>query len=333
MKSPLCIPEVPPPPSSPQDLERENSQMDLSPNAQISRITSETPATNGFSSEGQVPTTPRLPISGHPGSRPLHQREKSSVSSPEPWPAVQEDYYDIMQPPITKGGLHDPIPNSIKEESGMPESKSGKEPAMKGLVKDVEVPRPPPPSPESREMLKTSQRDYEEDNRITCINSDSATMTPLVEEKEPNQQGENSYLPTENDENVGDVDTIQTCETVADHAEGECSYVKQSQNINMELDHQNRNDDIPSDVNVVSETDNSKSVYQPADEMDSQPTNEISALAGNEIPADTPIGAKAAIDLEETEKDDNDYVVMEEGIIDTDRAQEELREEYEKLEQ
>lgn len=224
------IPEVPPPPSSPQlseDGHKDPSRNTVTVNTNVPQETPST-STNKPMSGATVRTdantinTSTLPAENSflKSQIPL-TREVSLLSSPEPWPQVNEADYEAapLPSPNTMGqespqtlttdqpesqteekstdyetsGFGDkdlgPVLSPEKENSGesLKSKTSGHTEAVKKLLEDsqkAESPAPPPPSPEPKQ-----------DSNMSASKKNNKTMTPLIEETEtPNPEADEAEM-------------------------------------------------------------------------------------------------------------------------------------------
>lgn len=212
------IPEVPPPPSSPQlsdDAEKEQSRNTVTINTNVPQMSPPSVSSNKPMSEATIrtnATTINTTLQGENSFVRLNTapvRETSFISSPEPWPQINEADYDVAPLPSPVSTLHETIQISetmeseLKSEAGTQsgnaqeevddgEEKREPSPEMEkdseyvnktedqsAVVKKMmeesrktESPAPPPPSPEAKE-----------DSDI-IINKHKSIMTPLMEEVE-----------------------------------------------------------------------------------------------------------------------------------------------------
>lgn len=221
------IPEVPPPPSSPQLSD--DGQKDGPSRAVVTvntNIPQETPSTSSnkptsgatirTDANASVNTSTLMAENSFVRSITGPIREVSAVSSPEPWPQINEADFDVAPVPSPVSTSHDapsdvrvetvtktPDDNQLRdaneevqqspdenvaEKDGEYINKTEEQgDAVKKMVEDsrkVGSPAPPPPSPEAKE-----------DSEI-IINKSTNLMETLVEENEPHSASEDEVSMT-----------------------------------------------------------------------------------------------------------------------------------------
>ncbi|XP_076093014.1 uncharacterized protein LOC143064229 isoform X4 [Mytilus galloprovincialis] len=204
------VPEVPAPPSSP-DREIEGPRSSVTTpmeQPETPKPTSgHTIRSNKSTVNSSVKENSELEL------KPIVSRLKdpSTVSTPEPWPSVNEADYD-MTPSGTNAGLHESSQNthssSVNLDSrlalGDPSSRnyttanstvrseasSGTSLTSRNASTKGESPAPPPPSPES----KDKKQDNPKSGRKRELLSRESSMAPVIEEKD--EEHEDTHVRT-----------------------------------------------------------------------------------------------------------------------------------------
>ena len=197
------VPEVPPPPSSPELAEGidpsttlgiQNISQDGSTNKPISRDT-------GLTNQPTFPSDKDL-SQDDMLLRSAKRREPSMASTPEPWPQVNEADFDIT-PANTKLALHDSrTANGNKAEDSRlaqldPHSErtggssslrssdiNSRDSTRSYLTRKEESPGPPPPSPEGKEGKERNSEESRSARKRESKSRESNTTMPLIEENE-----------------------------------------------------------------------------------------------------------------------------------------------------
>lgn len=180
------VPEVPAPPSSP-DREIEGPRSSVTTpmdQPETPKPTSTLPSNKSTDESSDNDRNEQLP------TRPRGIKEPSVVSTPEPWPSVNEADYD-MTPSGTNQGLHE-TQNSVNMDSRMADASSrnytttgtarsdiSSATSSRNISGKVDSPGPPPPSPESRDR----KRENTSGRRRELISRESS-MAQIVEEKD-----------------------------------------------------------------------------------------------------------------------------------------------------
>lgn len=194
------VPEVPAPPSTPdRDIEGPRSSV-TTPIDQP-----ETPKpTSGHTvqtTKSTVNSTVRENSDLESKPRMSKIKDPSSVSTPEPWPAVNEADYDLT-PSGTNQGLHESSQNTHSSNVNMDSRLAIRDPSSRSQPtansttrSDLgsgtslasgkgESPGPPPPSPEGRDKR---QEESKSGRRRELISRESS-MAPLIEEKDDDHE-------------------------------------------------------------------------------------------------------------------------------------------------
>ncbi|XP_062621724.1 uncharacterized protein LOC134283288 isoform X3 [Saccostrea cucullata] len=196
------VPEVPPPPSSPQlpEDDQEPAQ-DVTPQTQepsvpVSRQT-------GFTNQPTFNTMEKELSQDEILIKSAKKRD-SIISTPEPWPQVNEADYDVT-PAHTKMTLHDSEPKVNDSRMAQMDPYSDRSAGTGSTIRaDItsrdstrsymthkeESPGPPPPSPEAKNDEQRSARRRETKSR------ESTTMTPLMEENDEDTASPDVHIRT-----------------------------------------------------------------------------------------------------------------------------------------
>lgn len=203
------VPEVPAPPSTP-DPDNDGAKSSVTTPMEPSETHNPTSGNTVRTNKSTYNTTARE--NSDLELRPqVSRKEPSTVSTPEPWPAVNEADFDLT-PSGTNIGLHEssqythstnpnmdsrlavgdpssrslPTANStIRSDLGSGTSLGSRNASGKG-----ESPGPPPPSPEG----KDKRQDEPKSGRKRDLISRESSMTPLMEEKD--EEHEDVYVRT-----------------------------------------------------------------------------------------------------------------------------------------
>ncbi|KAK3087440.1 hypothetical protein FSP39_005965 [Pinctada imbricata] len=209
------VPEVPPPPSSPQPLGEEATD----PNALKIPVAERDPSSMPLSRETGLTNQPTF----HTGDKDLSEdellrsakrREPSMASTPEPWPQVNEADFDIT-PANTKLTLHEsraatngakPDDSRLANHDTTSERTVGtgsstmrssdinsRDSTRSYLTRKEESPGPPPPSPESKDKNSEEARSA---RKRESKSRESNTTMPLIEENEEEVETSDSHVRT-----------------------------------------------------------------------------------------------------------------------------------------
>ncbi|CAC5372683.1 unnamed protein product [Mytilus coruscus] len=204
------VPEVPAPPSSP-DREIEGPRSSVTTPMEQPETPKPTSGNTVRSNKSTVNSS--VKENSDLELKPIVSKLKdpSTVSTPEPWPSVNEADYD-MTPSGTNAGLHESSQNthssSVNLDSrlalGDPSSRnyttanstvrsevsSGTSLTSRNASVKGESPAPPPPSPES----KDKKQDNPKSGRKRELLSRESSMAPVIEEKD--EEHEDTHVRT-----------------------------------------------------------------------------------------------------------------------------------------
>lgn len=204
------VPEVPAPPSSP-DREKEGPRSSVTTPMEQPETPKPTSGNTVRSNKSTVNSS--VKENSDLELKPIVSKLKdpSTVSTPEPWPSVNEADYD-MTPSGTNAGLHESSQNthssSVNLDSrlalGDPSSRnyttanstvrsevsSGTSLTSRNASVKGESPAPPPPSPES----KDKKQDNPKSGRKRELLSRESSMAPVIEEKD--EEHEDTHVRT-----------------------------------------------------------------------------------------------------------------------------------------
>ncbi|XP_052722236.1 uncharacterized protein LOC128193062 isoform X9 [Crassostrea angulata] len=199
------VPEIPPPPSSPQNPD---DPEESTPGVEQQREGPSFPASRqtGFTNQPTFNTMEKELSQDEIQIKSAKKRD-SLLSTPEPWPQVNEADYDVT-PAHTKMTLHgsneskvndsrlahmDPYSDrSVGTGSTIRADITSRDSTRSYMTQKEESPGPPPPSPEPKDRNDEPRSARKRDSK----SRESTTMTPLLEEKDEDAASPDVHIRT-----------------------------------------------------------------------------------------------------------------------------------------
>lgn len=199
------VPEIPPPPSSPQNPD---DPEESTPGVEQKREGPSVPASRqtGFTNQPTFNTMEKELSQDEIQIKSAKKRD-SLLSTPEPWPQVNEADYDVT-PAHTKMTLHgsneskvndsrlahmDPYSDrSVGTGSTIRADITSRDSTRSYMTQKEESPGPPPPSPEPKDRNDEPRSARKRDSK----SRESTTMTPLLEEKDEDTASPDVHIRT-----------------------------------------------------------------------------------------------------------------------------------------